>query len=315
MESFRDILSKAQKGHYAIGQFNVSNLETLKAVLGAAERLNAPVIIGTSEGEREFFGRRQIVKLAEAYREEARIPIILNADHTKSFGEIKMVVKAGYEMVHFDGSKLPLEENIKQTRMAAEYIKKLKIPEADASHRYGAGKNKKSPQQSRLRRDATGQAKILIEGELGYLRGDSSLHGAVEIKPEDMTKPEEAARFVRETGVDSLAIVIGNVHGVVVGGNPRLDLNRLREIKKAIGDKFLVLHGGSGIAVEDIKEAIKIGIVKININTELRVSYTNTLRRVLRENPDEATPYKIFPAVIEAIKDVVENKIKLFRSK
>lgn len=292
MELFKDILINAQRDHYAIGQFNVSNLETLKAVLSAAEKLKAPVIIGTSEGEREFIGRRQIVKLAEACREETRIPIILNADHTKSLEEIKRVVEAGYDMIHFDGSKLPLEENIKQTKEVVEYIQESRI-------------------NPPIWRKESG---ILIEGELGYLRGDSNIHDEVEIQPEDMTFPDEVARFVRETGVDSLAVVIGNVHGIVKTGNPRLDLNRLREIRDAVGKKFLVLHGGSGIDNNDIKKAIEIGIVKININTELRVAYVDSLRKALQENPDETTPYKIFPAVIKAIGDIIENKIKLFGS-
>ncbi|OWK26809.1 MAG: hypothetical protein US76_01745 [Parcubacteria group bacterium GW2011_GWA2_38_13b] len=276
-----NILKEAQKSCCAIGQFNVSNLEILKAVLNAARNLKSPVIIGTSEGEREFIGRRQIVKLIEAYREESQIPVILNADHTKSFEEIKKVIDAGYSAVHFDGSELPFKENIKITKEVMEYAKS---------------------------RDEN----ILVEGELGYLRGGSNIHKAVEIKEEDMTKPDEAMEFVKETGIDSLAVVIGNVHGIVRGGNPELDLARLAEIKNAVGKTFLVLHGGSGISEKDIQEAIKIGIVKININTELRVAYAGALKNFLSVKPEETTPYKIFPDVISAIQKITEEKIKLF---
>lgn len=284
MINTKEILKKARDGHYAIGQFNVSNNETIKAILGAARNLQAPIIIGTSEGEREFIGRRHIVKLIEAYQEESQTPIILNADHTKSFGEIKKVVDAGYSAVHFDGSELSLEENIKITKDVVEYAKS---------------------------RDKN----ILVEGELGYLRGGSSIHEAVEIKEKDMTKPDEAAEFAKETKIDSLAVVIGNVHGIVKSGNPRLDLNRLKKIKEAVNETFLVLHGGSGIDEKDIQEAIKIGIVKININTDLRVAYTSALKKTLSENPEETTPYKIWPEVISAIQKITEDKIRLFNAK
>src|SRR3989338_1317467 len=173
----KEFLKKLADGHYAIGQFNVSNLETVKAILGAARNLKSSVIIGTSEGEREFIGRRQIVKLIEAYREESQIPIILNADHTKSFEEIKKVVYAGYSAVHFDGSELSFEENIKITKEVMEYAKS---------------------------RDEN----ILVEGELGYLRGGSNIHESVDIKAEDMTKSDEATEFVKATGIDSLAVII-----------------------------------------------------------------------------------------------------------
>ena len=277
----KEFLKKARDGHYAVGQFNISNLETLKAILGAARNLKSSVIIGTSEGEREFIGRRQIVKLIEAYREESQIPVILNADHTKSFEEIKKVVDAGYSAVHFDGSELSFEENIKITKEVMEYAKS---------------------------RDEN----ILVEGELGYLRGGSNIHETVEIKAEDMTKLDEATEFVKATGIDSLAVIIGNVHGIVKGGNPKLDLERLKKIKEAAGKVFLVLHGGSGIAEKDIQEAIKIGIVKININTELRVAYVSALKNFLSVKPEETTPYKIFPDVISAIQKITEDKMKLF---
>lgn len=154
----------------------------------------------------------------------------------------------------------------------------------------------------------------MVEGELGYLRGSSAPGQRVELKREDFTDPKLAARFVKETGVDSLAIAIGNIHGISVKGqNPPLDLERLRTIQKST-DAYLVLHGGSGIPEQDVKKAVKLGIVKVNVNTELRLAYTNSLKQSLADNPGETTPYKIMPPVVEAVKEVVKSKIKLFSS-
>ena len=130
-----------------------------------------------------------------------------------------------------------------------------------------------------------------------------------------MTNPEEAAKFIKETGVDCLAISIGNFHGITTkGDNPKIQIERLKKIKDRIVDTFLVLHGGSGTQTEDIKQAIELGIVKININTDLRLAYTNTFKKVLNENPDEIRPYKYLPEVIEAVQKIVEEKIQLFKS-
>jgi len=151
---------------------------------------------------------------------------------------------------------------------------------------------------------------------LGYLRGSSVVHKEkLEIKEEDLTSPEQAKDFIGRTGVDSLAIVIGNAHGVFVEESEKLYLDRLARIKEAVGNSvFLVLHGGSGISNEDIKKAIEIGIVKINVNTELRVAYHNALEKEMDEKPEETTPYKILEPSLEAVKKVVEGKIKLFGS-
>jgi fructose-bisphosphate aldolase class II len=151
---------------------------------------------------------------------------------------------------------------------------------------------------------------------LGYLRGKSTVHEAIEIKQEDLTESREAEEFVNQTGVDSLAIAIGNIHGVFKSSqNPHLFLDRLEEINKQVGDKVgLVLHGGSGTPEEDIKKAVQLGIVKVNVNTELRVAYTEALKKSLGDNPKQMTPYKIMPSVVEVVQKVVEEKIKLFGS-
>src|SRR3989338_7334934 len=173
---------KAEQGGYAIGQFNVSTADQVKAVMRVAAEMSAPVIFGASEGEREFFGLRQAVKLLEAHEEETGLPIMLNADHTKSVEKIEAALKAGYNSVHFDGSELEYEENVKQTRAVVEM-----------AQRFGA--------------------EISVEGELGYIAGVSKLiKEKVEIKPEYYTDPDQTRDFVERTGIDRLAVVIGNSH-------------------------------------------------------------------------------------------------------
>jgi len=286
----KEILQKAQAKKYAIGAFNFSTAEILKAIVLAAKELKSPIIVATSEGEANFFGIQEAVALIDAWRVATKLPIILNLDHGKNLSVIKKAIAAGYDAIHFDGSALPYLENIKQTKAVVDYARAV---------------------------EKTFDRKIIVEGELGYLRGSSSLHSeALKIEPEDMTMPGQAKDFVEHTGVDSLAVVIGNAHGIFTNSVEKLDLKRLAEIKEAVGDKtFLVLHGGSGILNDDIKKAIKQGIVKININTELRLAYKDALEEELKEAPQETTPYKVLAPSVEAVKKVVEEKIKLFGSK
>lgn len=278
------ILKEAQEEKWAVGQFNVSTLVVLRGAVQAARNLKSPLIIGTSEGESQFVGLRQAVALVSAFQEETRLPIFLNLDHGKTFEYIKEAIEAGYEMVHFDGSQLPLQKNIEITKKIVELAR---------------GKE------------------VSVEGEVGLIPGVSQvLEKAPEFKESDLTDPEDALKFVKETKVDRLAINIGTFHGIESSGlNPHINLQRLKEIAEKIGDKvFLVLHGGSGTPEEDLRQAIKAGIVKININTELRVAFTEALKKSLKKNPKETTPYKYFPPVLEAVQRVVENKMRLFGS-
>jgi len=279
------IMKKAQAGKYAIGQFNITTDEQLKAIVETAKALDSPIIIGTSESERKFIGTKQVVALVQSWQKETNIPIILNADHCKTFESAKEAIDAGYSAIHFDGSVLSFEKNIEITKKTVDYAKD------------------KNPD-------------ILVEGELGYLRGGSEIHKKkTEIKEEDLTKPEEAKEFIEKTGIDSLAVVIGNMHGVESGmKNPPLFLNRLKEIQEVVPSILLVLHGGSGTLEQDIKKAIKLGIVKININTELRMAYSDALEKEIKEHPDEVKPYKILAPAVEETKKVVEEKMKLFGS-
>jgi len=285
----REILKKAQKEHYALGAFNFSTAEILKAIVAAAKELSAPIIAATSEGEGNFIGLREAAALVGAWRQATKLPIILNLDHGKSLNMVKKAAAAGYDAVHFDGSVLPYEQNLAQTNEAVKYIREF---------------------------SKTFDREIIVEGELGYLRGSSSLHKEkLKIKESDLTSPEQAIDFIERTGVDSLAVVIGNAHGVFAADEEKLNLERLAAIKEAVGDKvFLVLHGGSGILAEDVKKAITLGIVKVNVNTELRMAYQEGLTRELKEQPQETTPYKILAPSFEAVKTVVAEKIKLFGS-
>ena len=279
-----DIFKKAKENKYAVGAFNVSNLEQIKAIVLAAQNLKSPVLICTSQGESEFIGKKQIRALINVYKEETGLPLILHMDHGKTFEIVEEAIEAGYDSVHFDGSGLSFEENIKVTSQIVEFAKEKGI------------KN--------------------VEGELGYLRGGSTIQDAVEIKKEDLTDPNQVQEFIEQTGIDSLAIAIGNIHGVFKSDkNPHLFLDRLEEINKAVSDNVgLVLHGGSGTPEEDIKKAVQLGVVKVNVNTELRMAYVNTLKNVLKNNLNEVAPYKLMSSVIEIVQKIVEDKIRLFGS-
>jgi fructose-bisphosphate aldolase class II len=279
-----EILKKARKEKWAVGQFNVSNLEILKGVFEAAGKLKSPVIIGTSEKESQYMGLRQTAALVRIFEKEYGIPAALNLDHAKTFDYIKEAIAAGYDMVHFDGSSLEFDENVRITKEITKYAR---------------------------------SRNVLVEGEVGYIGGSSEIwKESPETKEEDLTLPKEAGRFIKETGVESLAVSIGALHGMEIGKNsPAINLERLAEIKKIVGDKvFLVLHGGSGVSREDIGKAIKEGIVKININTELRLAFASSLSKIFERMPEEIAPYKFLPKTISAVQEIVEEKIKLFNS-
>ncbi|MFY9457994.1 MAG: class II fructose-bisphosphate aldolase, partial [Candidatus Spechtbacterales bacterium] len=217
-----------------------------------------------------------------AWREETGLPIFLNADHHKTFESAKYAIDAGYDSVQIDETALTLEENMGVSKKVVEYAKSV-------------------------------NSDISVEGGLGYIRGSSEIHKEkIEVRPEDMTTPEDAKRFVSKTGVDRLAIVFGNIHGVSLAGNPRLDIERLQAVHSAIPDVPLTLHGGSGIRDEDIKATLAHGMSNIHVNTEIRVAYTNALRGALTQNPDETTPYKYLAPAEEAARKIVEEKLRLF---
>lgn len=287
MRNLLQTVRDAEKNKTAIGHFNVSNLEQLKAVANAAQKLNLPVIVGVSEGEREYIGLPQIVSLVKSYRAQG-IEIYLNADHTRSLESVKKAACADFDSIIFDAANLSPEENIKKTAEAVKIIRK------HSSWRHP----------------------ICAEGELGYIGTSSELFDALpegaSVTDENMTTPEAAIEFVKRTKVHFFAPAVGNVHGMFRNApNPRLNIGRTREIKSAVKIP-LVLHGGSGIVDEDFRAAISAGISIIHISTQLRVAWRKSLEQALKENPNETAPYKLMPQVIAAVQEVVEQRLRLF---
>lgn len=282
MTNLKDILIEIRNQPKALGHFNFSNLEVLQAIVSAAQNLNTPILVGTSEGEREFIGPSQAAALVKSFRGQG-LPIFLNADHSKSIQTAKAAIEAGYDSIHFDGSGMSYEENLRLTKDVVDYARQY-------------------------------NPDISVEGELGYLRGSSELHQeSFEIKPEDMTDPDQAQEFVEKTGIDRLAVVIGNLHGVSVKGNPRLDIERLRLIAQKLPQQVTItLHGGSGTPDQDIRSALSFGLSNIHVNTELRIAYTSALRKSLEQNLTETTPYHYLKPAREAAIKLVEEKLRLF---
>ena len=279
---------KALKEGWAIGHFNVSNLEQIRAIVEAAAALKCPVMIGTSEGERKYIGPKQAAAVVKSLRQETGLPIFLNADHSKSVDSAKAAVDAGYDSIHIDLSALPYEENLKGTKEVVEYAKSKVYSDIGEIH---------------------------VEGELGLLLGESKIQKEViEVNLEQLTKPEEAHDFVEKTGVDRMAPAVGNIHGIPANVKT-IDIELIRTIRHHMASKTgLTLHGASGISDDQIVGAIKAGINNIHINTEIRVAYVNALRKALEENPEETTPFKLFPSVIAAVRHKVEEKLRLFGS-
>jgi fructose-bisphosphate aldolase, class II len=280
MKSLREHVDEAREKGVALGHFNISNLEALRGIFNAAHEKNLPIIIGVSEGERNFVGVKQAVALVKSLRDEYQYPIFLNADHTYSFERVKEAIDAGFDSVIFDGAKLSLEENIKITKQCVEYA------------------HKKNPD-------------ILVEGELGYIGVFSEVLDKV---PEGVvkTEPEDAKKFVVSTGVDMLAPAVGNIHGMLrSGSDPALDINLIKKISSAVGIP-LVLHGASGNSAADIKSSIVSGVSVVHINTEIRVAYRDAVRDSLRDNPNEAAPYKFLKPGVDAVQKVVAEKLCFF---
>ncbi len=292
MRTLLNTLKWAGEKKIALGHFNIAGFEQFKAVAETARELNLPVLIGVSEGERNYLGVKQIRDLITSYNGEYgdqsnddKFWIFLNADHTHDPALANEAAKNRFDEVLFDGGKLPLDENITETKSVVQMLK------------------------------VTNPA-LLVEGEMGYIGSDSEIwdkipEGAA-LSPETLTKPEDAARFVSATGVDMLAPAVGNVHGMFRGGpDPRLDIARIKMIKDTVKIP-LVLHGGSGTVDEDFTAAIEAGISIIHISTEIRAAWRKGLEEGLRENPNEVAPYKIMPAAMKEMKVVIEERMKLF---
>ncbi len=296
MKTLIEYIAEAKKGGYALGHFNFSDLATLKGIVVGFEKAQKDVsretalIVGLSEGERDFVGSRQAVSLIKSYR-EAGIPVFLNADHTKSLEKAIEAAKAGFDAVLFDAGREPIEENIKRTKEAVAAIRNI-------------------------------DPEIVAEGELGFLGEGSRILSVVpenaDWSPEKMTTPEETARFVEETKVDLVAPAVGNIHGLIakkdgVFENPKIDLDRIEKIKEAV-NVAMVLHGGSGIKDDELKAAVSRGMAVVHISSELRLAWRRGLEKSFAENPGEIAPYKLLRPSTEAIADLVFRKLKLLNS-
>ena len=285
MQALRDILEKTQATGMAIGHFNIADLVLLKAVFASAQELKVPVLVGVSEGERDFIGVRPIAALVRSLKEEFDFPIFLNADHTHSLARAVEAARAGFDAIVFDVSAQPLEQNARQTREAVEALKAI-------------------------------NPAILVEGEIGYIGTGSEIHEEAPDLSKGLTTPLEAKEYVESTGIDILAPAVGNMHGMLesmVRGETRkrLDISRIAQIKNAVRIP-LTLHGGSGTDDEDLEKAIAAGINIVHINTELRVAWRRGLEEGLAGKPDEVVPYKILPSAVESVKRVVRSRLQLF---
>src|SRR5262245_56414313 len=285
MYALREVLAQAQAAGAAIGHFNVADLVLLKAVFASARELKVPVLVGASEGEREFSGTGQLAALVSSLREEFDFPIFLNADHTHSLAKAVDAVKAGFDAVVFDLSALPFEQNVRQTREAVEALKGI-------------------------------NPSVLVEGEIGDIGTGSEIHARAPDLSHGLTTPDDARQFVESTGIDILAPAVGNMHGMLesmVHGDTRkrLDIERIRHIKAA-ARVVLTLHGGSGTDDDDLRKAIAAGVNIVHINTELRVAWRRGLEDGLAKQPDEVVPYRILPAAVDAVKKVAGSRLKLF---
>lgn len=292
------MFAKALKSDYAVGAFNVNNMEIIQGIVEAAQQENAPLILQVSAGARKYAKPAYLTKLVEAAILDTGVDICLHLDHGEDFDICKKCVDDGFTSVMIDGSKQPFEENIRITKEVVEY-----------AHAHG----------------------VVVEAELGKLAG---VEDAVNVSARDatFTVPEEAAEFVQKTGVDSLAVAIGTSHGAYkFKGDPYLDFDRLREINKLIPDTPLVLHGAStvlpefvakcneyggdipgaqGVPEEMIREAAKYGVCKVNIDTDLRLAMTAEIRKYMVEHPADFDPRKYLGPARDAIKGMVAHKIK-----
>lgn len=272
--NLKEIIYSLQKNQ-AILHYNVATFEQIKAGILAVRETKLPIIFGVSEGERNYLGVELIKEIVDFYKKD--LPIFLNADHSKNLETAKKAIDLNYDAVLFDGSEYPFEENIKLTKELINY------------------RNSRN---------------ILIEGEIGYLPGKSEIQKEVEIKKEYLTEPQEALKFIEETKIDLLAISIGNIHGITEK-EPILDFDRGKKIYE-LGKIPLVLHGGSGISLENLKKAVSVGFKIIHLNTEFRKIWKEKLQEELKK--ETVTPYKILEPIIEEIKTkIIYYQIEFFK--
>ncbi len=273
-----EILRHADQHGYAVGAFNINNMEIAQAIIKGAEACNAPVFLQASQGAIKYAGIEYIAAIGKTIAANTDVPVALHLDHGTDFKDIMSCIQHGFKSVMIDASQFPLEENIAKTK---EIV--------NIAHSIG----------------------VSVEAELGKIGGTEE---HISVAEEDVvyTDPEEAKYFVEETGVDSLAIAVGTAHGVYKG-EPKIDFERIKQINELV-DIPLVLHGSSGVSYDDLRKAVSMGIRKINIDTDIRASFAQTVANFIKENPDEIDPRKILGPARDAMAEVVEEKIKVFGS-
>ncbi|MBP3965950.1 MULTISPECIES: class II fructose-1,6-bisphosphate aldolase [Paenibacillus] len=276
--SMNEFLPKAKANKFAVGQFNMNNLEFAQAITEAAMEENAPFIFGVSEGALKYMGIEYTVAIAEAAAKKSGLPIALHLDHGSSFEVAMKCIRAGFSSVMFDGSHYGLEENIELTKQVVKAARAMGVS---------------------------------VEGELGTIGG---VEDDISVDEEDasLAKPAEAIRFYEETGVDCLAIAVGTAHGMYKG-EPKIHYDIIQKVSDAIPVP-VVLHGGSGVPDEAIRLSIAAGVGKINVNTENQVACTNAIREVLGASASVYDPRKYLVPARSAMKAVVQEKIRLFGS-
>lgn len=282
MKTLRETIAEFRADKRALGHFNFSDSNQLKAIAQAAKETGLPAMIGLSEGEREFFPFSHARALLEVYRAQGA-QLYLNADHTYSIEKVKEAIDAGVDSVVVDGAKLPFAENVALLQQCVAYAR------------------------------ASGR-EVLIEGEIGYIGRSSAVMSALPegaaITEEMMTKNEELKALVSDSGIDLAAPAVGNIHGIVTSGQPKLSITRIAELTASAGVP-LVLHGGSGSADAEFTEAVEHGIAVIHINTDLRVLYRDSLKQTLTTVP-ETTPYKFLAPSVQAMQQYLVEKMRLF---
>lgn len=294
----KEMFAKAYEGRYAVGAFNVNNMEIIQGIVDAAKEEQAPLILQVSAGARKYARHIYLIKLVEAAVEDTGLPIVLHLDHGEDFEICKSCIDGGFTSVMIDGSKYPFEQNVEITKRVVDY-----------AHERG----------------------VVVEGELGKLAGIED-DVKVSAREATFTDPDEAVEFVRRTGVDSLAIAIGTSHGAYkFKGDPRLDFERLEKIAKLLPGFPIVLHGAStvlpefvaacnryggqlggaqGVPEAMLRQASQLGVCKINIDTDLRLAMTATIRQHFAEHPSDFDPRQYLKPAREAIKDMVKHKIQ-----
>ncbi len=279
MKTLKEYIQEAEEKGVAIGHFNISDSEGLKAVVESATELGVPVIIGVSEKERSFLGVAEIRVLVQAEKDKG-LPVFLNADHTYSIEASEEAVDNHFDSVIIDGAEKPFNENMMMTKEVVRYA----------------------------REKAPG---MLVEGELGFIGTGSMMRDEIPdgVSLETQTTLEDAKKFVEETGVDLFAPSVGNVHGLVRSGEPKLNIKRIKEINKVVGVP-LVLHGASGNTDEEVSASIDAGIRIVHINTELRLAYKKGIEKGL--SSDEIAPYKFMAEGVVEMKKIVTAKLKVF---